>query len=166
MPDVPVIPEAPDAPAPSLDDLALTAFDKGLEAAAGGELPEEDDEPEAPIVNEDPDDTEAPIDAPVGDAPVDKAPDAPADAPVDHATEIATEIAERGLKGKTAERFTELATSNAELRATLTELKAEKLSDVVERLNAAEQRAIQWEETVTSTGATPQQFGTRLATCS
>jgi hypothetical protein len=167
MPDVPVIPDAPVAP--SLDDLALSAFDKGLEAAAGGELPEEDVEPDAPIVDEAPDGGDAPVDAPVdapAGEPVDKGPDAPADkpvdVPVDHATEIANEITERGLKGKTAERFTELATANAELRATLTELKAEKLSDVVERLNAAEQRAIQWEETVTSTGATPQQFGNAL----
>jgi hypothetical protein len=165
MPDVTATTATTETPAPNVDELALAAFDKGLVAAASGEVPEDDDEPDAPEVPETPEgeEPETPETPPADGAETpDPAKDTPADTPVDHASEIAAEITERGLKGKTADRFTELATSNAETRAALTELGVEKISDAVVRVREAEATARQWNDTVLSTGATPEQFGNAL----
>jgi hypothetical protein len=71
-------------------------------------------------------------------------------APAPEADPVAEEIAALGLKEKSAERFKELAG------------KVKELSTERETLQAAAQRAEQWEQMVTSTGATPEQYSSAL----
>lgn len=78
---------------------------------------------------------------------------APADEPAEPAPEadpVADEIASLGLKEKATERFKELTG------------KVKELSTEIEPLREAAQRAEQWEQMVTSTGATPEQYSSAL----
>lgn len=124
-------PEVDEAPKPD-------PFDEGLKAAAeqgfgAVEEPKAKAEPEG-----EPETTE-----PKAEAKTDEKGDEPDEA-------IEAEIAERGLKGKSADRFRDLAN------------KAKQFDEVRPLAEAAIARAREWEDTVASTGATPEQFGQAL----
>lgn len=153
----------------SLDQIALEAFSKGVEAADAGHKPDTDEivaddqagEEEEPELDADGN----PIEKPKAEAkPADKAaPAAKPEAPKPDAA-IEKEIGDLGLKGKTAERFRALSAEVKEL-APLRDVVKElglKTAEDVKTLHAAAERGIRFEETVVSTGASPEQFGAAL----
>lgn len=148
-------PPAADPPAaPEGDDAALAAFDEGLKSLSG-------DTTEAPKTAADV--AAAATAAKAGDPPAAAPADAPAPAPAkDEETDQA--VRELGLKGRAEERFREMASTIKEvtpLRDVLAELKITS-PEQIKQLAESSQRATEWEETVISSTATPEQFGSAL----
>lgn len=132
--DAPAAAPAPDAPVDK-DAAAVAAFDKGMV-----EVPPED----APVKVEE---AKPADDKPAAEAKPDGKDGKDAKVEEKH-DDIEKEITELGLKEKTAARFRELATRPTEAEVTPLRERAAK--------------ADEWERVVTSTGATPEQFGTAL----
>lgn len=128
----PQAPTSEPATQPSPDQAALDAFSKGVEEAAPEPV-----EVEAEQVEE------------VAEA-AEGEPAAAEPAPAAEADPIAEEIAALGLKEKAAERFKELTG------------KVKELSTDRESLTEKAAKADQWEQMVTSTGATPEQYSSAL----
>lgn len=137
-------PETPESEAPETGEQAeaseVAAFDAGLKAAAEQDKPPEADKPEG---------EEAQGEKPEAGKPKDDKPkdEGKKDEPDE---DVEKEIAERGLKGKSADRFREITRENKRLR------------ELEPQFEAAVARAREWEDTVASTGATPEQFGRAL----
>lgn len=143
----PETPAAADTPAPEAEAPKVDPVDATMAAMLGTE-------PEAV----------APV-APVAEAePKPKAqtePEKPAADPAKPATpdeakaKVDAEIAALGIKNeRTAARFHELSARAAEV---------EPLKAQIAQLEVFRQRAVEWEEAVTSTGATPEQFGQTMS---
>lgn len=113
-------------------ETSLDALNKGIESVSEQAEPEPEGD-DAPKAEGDAKPEAKPKDESKVDEP-----------PKDEAAEA--EIKELGLKERSAERFRELTSKIAEL----------------EPLREQAARAQEWEETVQSTGATPQQFGNAL----
>jgi len=123
---------------PSPEQAALDAFSKGVDEAAPVE--EVVDQAETEPAEEVAEQTEA---VKEGDKPAEPA-------PVTEPDPVADEIATLGLKEKAAERFKDLTG------------KVKELSTERESLAAQAKRADEWEQMVTSTGATPEQYSSAL----
>ena len=139
----PETPTPADTPAPEAEAPKVDAVDATMAAMLGAEP-----EAVAPV---------APVAAaePKPEAPTE--PEKPAADPAKPATpdeakaKVDAEIASLGIKNeRTAARFHELSARAAEV---------EPLKAQVAQLEVFRQRAVEWEEAVTSTGATPEQFG-------
>lgn len=78
--------------------------------------------------------------------------------PEEAKAKVDAEIADLGIKNeRAAARFRDLSTRAAE--AEPLKAKVAELEPKVQQLEVFRQRAIEWEEAVTSTGASPEQFG-------
>lgn len=139
------------------EDADLAAFEKGLEEADDGydDAPAEDE----PAADDEPTDRDgpAPDDAPADDDPAAAVVDEPAKA-------VEDEIAERGLKGKAADRFRELANASNEyapVKAALEQagLKAEDLPVMVQRARNMDE----WEAMVSESTAQPEQLADAMS---
>jgi hypothetical protein len=152
LPDSAVVVSTEDA-----DATALAAFEKGL-AVEAGEI--EPDDPGDNAQDVEPDEEQ--IDAPVDPEPQDPVDEVVEDAAATAQREIDDEIEQRGLKGKTADRFRGLANENREMREAIKAAGVGDIGALVAKAAEASQTAERWMDTVTSTGATPQQFGNAL----
>ncbi|MGA0588087.1 hypothetical protein ACO2Q2_13300 [Dyella sp. KRB-257] len=149
----------PPEPSADGDAAALAAFDEGLKKLSGEPKTAADVAAKA-ADGKDTAAAPAPADAPAA-APAAAAP-TPAAAEPDEETERA--VKELGLKGRAEERFREMAGTIREvtpLRDALAELKITSPEQIRE-LAETSQRAIEWEETVMASTATPEQFGSAL----
>lgn len=140
--DAPATSEQPAAePAqPEVDPIEATI------AAANGEAAAESAAPAAPAQEPAAADPAQPAAPAAAQPPAD-----PAEQAKQEKAKVDAEIAELGIKNeRTAARFHELSARAAEV---------EPLKKTVAELEVFRQRAVEWEEAVTSTGATPEQFG-------
>lgn len=142
----PETPAAADTPAPEAEAPKVDPVDATMAAMLGAE-PAADDQG-APL---------AEVKAPEAKADTPAEPEKPAAEPAKPSTpdeakaKVDAEIAALGIKNeRTAARFHELSARAAEV---------EPLKAQVAQLEVFRQRAVEWEEAVTSTGATPEQFG-------
>lgn len=170
----------------AMQDVGLDAFTKGVEAANNGAHPEstpsEDviddvdegagDEPEldaagkpipkidAITVGED----GKPIVAKPKEKPALGADGKPLPAKAEPDVEVEAEIKKLGMKEETASRFRTLTAEVKALspyKAALAELKITEPAQL-QSLAAQAAKAAEWEDTVTGTGASPEQFGAAL----
>lgn len=134
----PTDPPAADPAPPEVDPIEAT-----IAAANGEALPEPAAQPAQEPAAADPAQPAAPDAAkPAAD---------PAEQAKQDKAKVDAEIAELGIKNeRTAARFHELSARAAEV---------EPLKKTIAELEVFRQRAVEWEEAVTSTGATPEQFG-------
>lgn len=196
MPKPAAAPAADDTSLSVANDVALDAFEKGLQAAAQGVKPDtaeitplasdpeeiadgdtvtlgEDGQPVAKPADAKPaEDDEGEDDAAAALAgqpeakPAAKPEAKPATPARDDAVE--KEIKDLGIKEAAQARFRELsarAKEGEQLRVQLKELGIEdlsKLPETVEQLRHQATRAVEWDSTVQSTGASPEQFGAAL----
>ncbi len=168
IPDDVLNPDAPTEPEqePSLDEALAESLDRAIEESAPDDAA--DGKPELPegTASETPAEEAQPEakDPAKGEPDGKPGPDAEAEA----------EITALGLKKDSADRFREMAAKIKELAPVREQLEAAGIKDVgelpqlvkraaeVESLRPEAERGKQWEETIRSTGADPQQMGNAL----
>jgi hypothetical protein len=142
---------ATDTPAPASD---IDAFSKGVEEARQAEAAGKIDADGVPVL---PTDEPAAAVAPAADA---TAPAADAANPDDKAAPAAAKPDEQAPQADVEAEIKDLGITNERTQKRFREL-SERAAEV-EPLRTQAAKAVEWEQTVTSTGATPEQFGAAL----
>lgn len=146
-------------PEQNIDELASQAFDEALSGK------EEDVPKDAADVSGDTREADPVEGAPAREGEQAK-PEAPADPAADAKAKVDAEVADLKLKGRSAERFHEMAgelNKSRDVRDFLTENKIDS-KQALEEIVGTAQRAREWESTVLSSTASPEQFSAALQT--
>lgn len=140
----------------TIEQEAMAAFDKAIEETNAAEVAEV-----APVDEVKPVDEVAPVEAKTVDGSVDTTAEAAKPEAVKPDDETTKEITALGLKGKSSERFQQMAGEIKTFAPIKEALEKAGIKDVAEIPHIIERAKVadQWEEMAVSTNATPEQMG-------